>query len=164
MDTVISKIIETESEFALIDQLYQETFTTAAVPTAVQKAWWKAYPKGIIGLFENQTLAGALSYWPITEQSFHAFSSALIPEKQIEVCAESSFYYLSEIVISPNFVGRGLARKLMQYFKDNFPENDTAIAIAYSSGGSHLLTSIGFGKVKDKIEMPDGQDLYLLRP
>ncbi len=163
-----TKFITTIYEFETVDRLYQICFGKSAVPTEIQRSWWLKFNQGIIGLFENETLIGALSYWYLNENGFELLLNGKIKESEINAADIDPIHpkgiYISEIALHPEFRGKKLSHRLMRHFllitrsQTKLP----VLALAYSKGGKIILENEGFTLRLNSSQTADFLDLYIL--
>ncbi len=163
-----TKFITTIYEFETVNRLYQTCFGKSAVPTEIQRAWWLKFNQGIIGLFENETLIGALSYWFLNKNGFELLLNGIIKESEINAAAIDPNHpkgiYISEIALHPEFRGKKLSYPLMQHFL-SIARSQTKLpilALAYSKEGKILLEKEGFTLRLNSSQTQDFLDLYIL--
>ena len=169
---ITTKIIENIADFAAIDAIYQKCFGNDSVPTSVQFEWWQKYPQGIIGLLENNTIIGGMSFWPLHPRGFDLLNEGLIKEKEltshdIDTLSPKGIY-ISEIAIAEKYRGKQYSQLLLQSFLQqsilykNSEKKLPMLALAYSIQGKSVLQKTGFRLHRKAEKMPDLQDLFIL--
>lgn len=157
--------IKTEEDFFEVDTLYQSCFGVASIPTQVQYAWWKKFPQGIIGLYHNNLIIGALSYWTLNTKAFEQLSKGKLSEKEIPSSQinplKPSGIYISEIALKKEYRHLKIAHLLMDFFHEKRPKNIPILALAYSVEGKRILEKEGFKLLLTAAQTADYQDLYL---
>ncbi|GAB3555281.1 GNAT family protein [Spirosoma fluminis] len=169
------RYIETPAEFSQVDDLYQYCFKSSSIPTEVIKGWWRAYESGLIGLFKDNEIIGALSIWPLTVDVFEKLKNGYIQEREIERgqidAITKNNWYVSEIALdrsTSNFQDKKNLASLIYFTiehlakeaNNNFPV--TVLALGYSPEGKRLLMRAGFKMQLSAKETKDKQDLFSL--
>lgn len=170
--SIITHTIQSVSDFESVDAIYQDCFGVDSVPTSIQLAWWRCFPSGIIGLYDQREIIGGLSFWPINTSGFDALSHGLIREKQLTAqhidVSNPKGIYISEIAIAPLYRKKNYASLLLSQFevqRQILSISDLklpVLALVYSPGGRKILEKVGFKLFRKATDMPDAQDLYRL--
>lgn len=171
-DLVLSvREIKDDKDFQKLDDLYQSCFGQSSVPTDTQRSWWRAYPKGIIGLYHSNELIGGLSYWPVNAKTFEKLKLGQLREREINVAdietAKPQHFYISEIAIKLEFRQKYYANLLLKNFFISVESYVTNLpvkicAFEYSSQGSKILHKLGFVKQTYAENTPDKQSFFVL--
>ncbi len=167
---VYTKNIESLAEFSEIDTLYQSCFGDASIPSGILKSWWQKYPKGLIGLFEDNKLIGGVSIWTVDDATFDALKKGHLKEKDISSdnldLLTKEKWYISEIAISSkkrNLTNlQTLIDKTLEQLEEEisnlFPSQ--VLAMGYSNQGVSLMQTLGFVQELNPSQTLDHMPLF----
>jgi hypothetical protein len=165
-------MVITDKEFYEVDTLYQHSFGSSSIPTAIQAKWRQAQPTGIVTLLEKGEIIGALSYWYLDENQYDKMKSGQLKEIDLEVLTDKikdiRYAYLSEIALLETSRGQGKSRLLLanwiaQIIDENSnTESLSILALGYSDSGISILTKLGFQLIKNSDLTFDKMPLYEL--
>jgi len=161
------RVITSQSEFEIVDKIYQTCFGINSVPTEIQYQWWQKFSKGIIGLFVDNKCIGAMSYWTLNPIGYDLMSTGSIKENWIKPEYIDPIFpkgiYISEIALLPQYQKKGMSNHLFQHFQNQILSNKKlpVLALAYSTGGKRILEKEGFKLLLNASQTLDNMPLYL---
>ncbi len=132
------------------------------VSTEILARWWRAFPPGIrVAYDETGAILGAMSGWPLNEETYRAISSgrmhedALTPASFDLSAGERPYWYISGLAIAPSV--RSSARFLFAFLMDGLTalgaESRCATpdicAVAISREGERMLRRFGFAEIAE---------------
>ncbi|MGZ3531974.1 MAG: hypothetical protein ACXVAR_10810 [Vulcanimicrobiaceae bacterium] len=121
-------------------------------------AWWRCYPSGVFGLFQNGALVGGLSVWPLRRRAFyealkgrHTISHRAF--RAVHDAKRCEYWYVAGVVVKPGF----RRRDALQYLFSEVMHHGLSTArdvmrlnlcaAASSPEGARLLQRFGFAPV-----------------
>lgn len=172
------RTLKNEAELREIWQISQSIYGEMNVEFNKVLAWWKCYEKGVYVLYEEFTIVGYLSLWPLKKQAFKDILAGNRRERAItarSICEENyqkpkTHWYISNIVIRNKYrktsalkilILEGLRRWINEA---KFESGVKLCALAYSREGEALLRRFGFSKFREADETLDKLPVYLSTP
>jgi hypothetical protein len=187
-ESVLDLLSHSEPRFSLetaenLDRLHQlwlidqAAYGELSLTFEAFQQWWLRYSAGSLLLIDNfDMIAGSLGIYPLSESDYSDLTSGVKPESQISPMLYdecdlfgSQRWYASGIVLDSAF--RGSPFVLKQLLKTGlsawldsghvrFPVK--ICSIAEYEVGAKTLRFLGFEKIADGCNCPDGFDIYQL--
>jgi hypothetical protein len=170
--------LKNEAELKEIWKISQSIYRENNVEFNKVLSWWKCYQKGVYVLYQEFTIVGYLSLWPLKKQAFKDILAGNRRERAItarSICEESykkpiTHWYISNIVISNKYRKTGALKILIlevlrRWINEAKFDSDIKLcALAYSKEGEALLRRFGFSKFREAEETLDKLPVYLSTP
>ena len=172
------RTLKNEAELKEIWQISQSIYGETNVEFDKVLSWWKCYPKGVYVLYQQFTVVGYLSLWPLRKQAFNDILAGKRRERAItarSICAENyqkprTHWYISNIVIRGKYrktvaIKILILESLRRWITEaKFDSGVKLCALAYSKDGEQLLRGFGFSKYREADETLDKLTVYLSTP
>lgn len=188
-ESILDLISQPELRFSLetaenTDRLRQlwlidrEAYGDLSLTFEAFQQWWNRYSMGSLLLIDNfDMIAGSIGVYPLVEPDYRGLVCGALREAQIKPMLYdecdlfgSQYWYASGVVLDSTF--RGSAFVLKQLLKTGlsawldsghvrFPVK--ICSIAEYEVGAKTLRFLGFNKVADGCNCPDGFDIYELK-
>ncbi|MBS0657744.1 MAG: hypothetical protein JSR82_05785 [Verrucomicrobia bacterium] len=166
--------VETEQQLRQLYLIDDDAYGAASIPFELFRDLWVAFPAGLVALFREDRIIGAIGIWPL-EMAWHArFKACQLKEVELDPASmegyqqkPSKLWYISGVVLSPSASSRAIkmlledgVRAWRRNVKLAFPCE--FIALASSDEGLLMLEGFGFYRLQNGAKMPDGFPLYEL--
>ena len=169
------RTLKNEAEVKEIWEISQSIYGDVNVEFNKVVSWWKCYPNAVYVLFQDATIVGYLSMWPVKQQTFRDIIAGKRRERELSVQSilgkrsqkPRAYWYITNIVIRSNFrkteAIKVLLREAMRRWviEANLNASINVCALAFSKQGEALLKRFGFSKYKDAEETQDKLPVYL---
>lgn len=142
-------------------------------PTLVDRALWRAFPRGYVGAWVDGSLRGAIQLWPLDTRRAGDFligarsESELTADDFATVCnGPRVVWYFSGLLVEPAWRGRGMAahvfaEAMVRWHRDlPWRAPIRFAALGASSEGRGFIEGFGMEEVRPGGETVDGLPLY----
>jgi hypothetical protein len=158
-------------EAHLIDK---EVWGETAFSKDLLVSWWKAYPKGLIVLYEKREdgadkMIGLMGIWPIKKQTFNEILEGIRTDLQFSAkhisTNKKTYWYIGAIIVNKKYQRTSatailLLETLRNWYLQVKDESSISIcATAYSKDGENIIKRFGLYKFRDDVE---GYPLYVM--
>lgn len=172
--------LETAEDLDRLRQLWvidREAYGDLSLTFESFQRWWDRYSMGSLLLIDSfNMIAGSVGIYPLSELDYAGLVSGVMPESQISPMLYDECdmfgchtWYASGIVLDSAFRGSPVALKqllktgLSAWLDSGHVRFPSKIcSIAEYEIGAKTLNFLGFNKVSDGCDCPDGFDLYEL--
>ena len=140
----------------------------------VDEEMWRAFPRGYVGAWVDDTLRGVILLWPLDARRAGDFLVGARSESELTaddfsvICnAPHVVWYFSGFIVDPEWRGRGMAAHLfaeaMVRWHRDLPWRAPVhfAALAASPEGLQFIEGFGMEKVRSADETADGMPLFI---
>ncbi len=172
----LSRTISCTTDLERLWELDFLTYGSCSIPFHQLLEWWQAYPNGIIALFHQTVIQGAIEIWPLSSSVAQQFSAGKLHERDIPadqmrpfVTSPCANWYLSGMMLRTMQRRTTAIKAILAATCSIFVANShfqfpmTISALGYSKEGIRFLRRFGFHKMQSEKTMPDRCPLYSLR-
>ncbi len=173
----LTRTISCTSELERLWKLDSLTYGSCSIPFQQLLEWWQAYPNGIIALFHQTVIQGAIEIWPLSSSVAQQFSAGKLRERDIPadqmcpfVTSPCANWYLSGMMLRTMQRRTTAIKAILAATCSIFVANVT-FSVSNDHFGARLfqrrvfdfLRRFGFHKMHSGKTMPDGCPLYALQ-
>lgn len=158
-------------ELFLIDD---EAYGDDSISYELFKDLWSAFPQGLIALYCDDRIIGAIGIWPLDSSWAERLKNGRIRERDLDPGSmkkyrtrAAAFWHISGVVLSPSASPRAVRTLLADGIRTWRIEAKIAfpsafLALASSDEGRLMLERFGFFRIQNASAMPDKLPLYEL--
>lgn len=163
--------VDSEPELREVSELDAEAYDSDGISFEELRVWWRAYPRGIWGLWHQGTCVGGIGFWPLKKGPYEALLRGRKSERELKTSTfdrseRRSYWYIGGIFIKPQAkrgIGMLVNVSVSEWLSSNDLASDISIAaIATSPNGEAMLRRFGFRKSATESETIHRHSIYAL--